>query len=124
MDGFQNLDLLATSAFKIKKMYRVEIISVMQAEKHKGKVEDALKSAKKRGYRAIVDAFKMTTHTERERVTEQGLDEDGIHRRDEETMIISTVRALLTNYSGKHYSPKRTVARGFGKERTPYLQKQ
>ena len=49
----------------------------------------------------------MTTQTVKVQLTEQGLNEDDIRRRDEEeTFVVSTVRTLLKKRTvGKHLFP-------------------
>ena len=83
----QNIQLLTTSSFKNQKRpSRENIDGTSKAEQEHGKAKDALKLAKKKGYRTMLERCK-DDETNREIVTEQGLDEDDIRKRDEEAKL-------------------------------------
>ena len=83
----QDFELLTTSAFNTKKgpSRGHEYGTSREAQKH-GKANDALTSANKKRYCTILERSK-DDKTYLERVTEQGLNEDDIRKRDEEAKI-------------------------------------
>ena len=80
----QNFDLLTTAAFRIRKgLPRGSRHGASREAQEHGKAKEALKSAEKKGYINILDRCGKDAKLSG-RITERGLNEDDIRRRDEE----------------------------------------
>ena len=66
---------------------------------------------KRKGTVRSLHVEKMTTQTAKVQLTEQGLNEDDIRRRnEEETLVVSTIRTLLIKNGGKTLVSQREIA--------------